>query len=398
MKGARGIALLALLAALISFGKFQHCRSAGWGAPDVYVHMCYSDLSALYGAREINLDNWPYASATNSVEYPVITGIVMWATGLLIDDPNGYRSYFDLNAMLIALLLIAAALILWRIKPEFGTLFLFAPAAIASLYINWDLWAVVPALLAVYYFQQSRYDLSALALGISIATKFFPLVLLLGVGLHFLVRRDPIRLIRYSLVTSISWAIINIPVAVTNFDGWSRFYKMNIDRGTDLGSIWYAFQLLDRELPSSIVISIFLIGIAVFGIGKVYVENQSNRSEFENFALAAFLAVAVFVTVSKVYSPQYILWLTPLALIAMRHRSERSAFWIWQGGEAIYHVAIWQYLATYTGAKFGLPENLYAFAILIRVATLIWFSATLIRGANPQNSLDQQPTNTSISR
>lgn len=397
MKGARWVALLALLAALISFGKFQHCRSFGWGAPDVYVHMCYSDLSALYGAREINVDNWPYASAGNSVEYPVITGVVMWATGLLIGDENGYRSYFDLNAFLIALLLIAAALLLWRLKPEFWLLFLFAPAAMASLYINWDLWAVLPALLAIYMFKVKRYDLSALALGIAIATKFFPIVILLGVGLHFLHRREKMRLIQYSAITIATWGAVNLPVAFTNFDGWSRFYKMNIERGTDLGSIWYAFQLLGRELPSSIFFTLLLLGLAVFGIGKIYVENRGDRSEFDNFALVAFLAVAVFVTLSKVYSPQYVLWLTPLALIAMRDKAERSAFWIWQGGEAIYHVAIWQYLATYTGAKFGVPENLYALAILIRIATLIWFSAVLIRGVNPQATRDQQPAATSIS-
>ncbi|MEY3710391.1 MAG: hypothetical protein RLZZ99_212, partial [Actinomycetota bacterium] len=91
-------------------------------------------------------------------------------------------------------------------------------------------------------------------------------------------------------------------------------------------------------------------------------------------------------------------WLTPLALIAMREKAERSAFWIWQGGEALYHVAIWQYLATYTGAKFGLPENLYALAILVRIATLVWFCTVLIRGAHPQPRLDQQHIDSSISR
>ncbi len=398
MKSARAVALLALLAALISFGKFQHCRSSGWGTPDVYVHMCYSDLSALYGAREINQDRWPYASPDNSVEYPVITGVVMWATGLLIDDPNGYRAYFDLNSILIALLMTAAAVILWRIKPEFWALFLFAPAAMASLYINWDLWAVAPALLSVFFFQRNRFDLSAIALGIAIATKFFPLVLFLGVGLHSIVRREPLKIVCYSAVTSFTWTAINLPVALASFDGWFRFYKLNLERGTDLGSFWYSFQILGRELPGSRLVSIVLIGLAVFAIGKVYVENRLGRSEFENFALAAFLAVAVFVTVSKVYSPQYILWLTPLALIAMREKAERSAFWIWQGGEALYHVAIWQYLATYTGAKFGLPENLYALAILVRIATLVWFCTVLIRGAHPQPRLDQQPIDSSISR
>ena len=90
-KSQRLVALIALVAALLSFAKFDHCRSTGWGSPDVYVHMCYSDLSALYGAREINKDLWPYSSPTNSVEYPVVTGVVMWATGLLIGNENGYQ-------------------------------------------------------------------------------------------------------------------------------------------------------------------------------------------------------------------------------------------------------------------------------------------------------------------
>ncbi len=85
-KSLRVALIVTLVATLLSFAKFNHCRNSGWGSPDVYIHMCYSDISALYGAREINTDKWPYASPDNSVEYPILTGIVMWATGLLIDD------------------------------------------------------------------------------------------------------------------------------------------------------------------------------------------------------------------------------------------------------------------------------------------------------------------------
>ena len=117
--------------------------------------MCYSDISALYGAREINTDRWPYASSHNSVEYPVLTGMVMWATGLLIDNPDGYKTYFDLNALLIILLLFASVFVLWRLKPEFTPLFPIAPAAFGSLFINWDIYAVSFALLALYFLYTS---------------------------------------------------------------------------------------------------------------------------------------------------------------------------------------------------------------------------------------------------
>ncbi|MFZ8871541.1 MAG: glycosyltransferase family 87 protein [Candidatus Nanopelagicaceae bacterium] len=376
-KGARLILIFALLASFLSFAKFQHCRSAGWGSPDVYIHMCYSDLSALYGAREINVDRWPYESPDNSVEYPVITGLIMWATGKVISDPNGYRAYFDINALLIALVFIFSAWLLWRIKPEFAALLSFSPAVIGSLYINWDIWAIAAALVAIYLFQKQRFDLSALALGISIATKFFPIVLLLPVILYF--KTEITKTIRYIALTSIAWIAINLPIALTNFDGWSRFYKMNVERSSDLGSIWYALQLRDITFGNSTFLSVILVLLAALAIANI--ANQSKANTFETFSITSFLTVAAFVTISKVYSPQYIIWLTPLALIAMRRKEERSAFWIWQGGEALYHLAIWQYLASYTGAKFGLPEGLYALSIFIRVATLAWFARALIHSS-----------------
>ena len=378
--------IVTLIATLLSFGKFNHCRSSGWGSPDVYIHMCYSDISALYGARELNTDQWPYASNDNSVEYPVLTGVVMWATGLLIDDPNGYRPYFDLNILLIALLLFASVFILWRLKPEYVALFPIAPAVFGSLFINWDIYAVLFALLSLYFYKVQKLDLSALFMGVAISTKFYPGVILFGIALIFWNQKEITKLIRYLLVTVLSWLVINLPVALTNFDGWLRFFKLNIDRDSDLGSIWYAAALLKWPQPNVNNITIILFLIALMAIGVFYFAVAQSRSDFANLATVAFLTVAAFVTISKVYSPQYILWLTPLAVLAISKNDERKAFWIWQGTEALYHFGIWQYLANYTGAKFGITETFYAFIILIRIAGLAWFSSTLIRTALAERS------------
>ncbi len=382
--------IVTLVASVLSFGKFNHCRSSGWGSPDVYIHMCYSDISALYGAREVNTDQWPYASSDNSVEYPVLTGVVMWATGLLIDDPNGYRPYFDLNILLIALLLFASVFILWRLKPEYVALFPIAPAVFGSLFINWDIYAVLFALLSLYFYKVQKLDLSALFMGVAISTKFYPGVILFGIALIFWNQKEITKLIRYLLVTFLAWVVINLPVALTNFDGWWRFFKLNIDRDSDLGSIWYAAALLKWPQPNVNNVTIILFLIALMAIGVFYFAVAQSRSDFANLATVAFLTVAAFVTISKVYSPQYILWLTPLAVLAMTKKTtkddERKAFWIWQGTEALYHFGIWQYLASYTGAKFGITETFYASIILIRIAGLAWFSSTLIRTALVERS------------
>jgi lipoprotein signal peptidase len=93
---------------------------------------------------------------------------------------------------------------------------------------------------------------------------------------------------------------------------------------------------------------------------------------------------------SKVYSPQYVLWLTPLAVIALSSSKELPAFWIWQCGEIIYHIAIWQHIALVTGAHFGLPAGGYAWLTLLRIATSLYLVWTLIKSAlqarNPQGS------------
>jgi len=388
-KSLRIALIVTLVASVLSFAKFNHCRGSGWGSPDVYVHMCYSDISALYGARNINTDAWPYSSADNSVEYPVLTGLVMWATGLVIDDPNGYRPYFDLNIALIILLLFFSVFILWRLKPEFSPLFPIAPAVFGSLFINWDIYAVLFALLAMYFYHEKKFDLSALFIGIAISTKFYPGVILFGIALIFWNRREIFRLVRFIAITSITWLAINIPVAINNFDGWWRFFKLNIDRDSDLGSIWYALALL--KLPNGNInnLTIIVFLIALGAIAYFFSMVTQSRDDFSNLATIAFLTVAAFVTISKVYSPQYILWLTPLAVLAMTKKEERNAFWIWQGTEALYHLAIWQYLASYTGAKFGMTETVYAVTILIRIAGLAWFSRALI-----QTALDTRSTST----
>ena len=97
----------ALIAGLFSFAKFDHCRVHGWGGADEYVHACYSDLPALLVDRNLNTHSWPYKSATNSVEYPPGTALVMWLTSFAVDhNYNQYRAYFDINALLITLLFI----------------------------------------------------------------------------------------------------------------------------------------------------------------------------------------------------------------------------------------------------------------------------------------------------
>jgi uncharacterized membrane protein len=362
---SRVVILLAVLASLLSYEKFNFCAQSGWQSPGQYIHACYSDIPALYGDRALDKGVWAYSSGKDSVEYPVVQGTIMWLTAKII--PHGVNNYFYASALLLALLFIFISLITFKIKPEFGYLLPLAPAAIASLYINWDLWAIATMLLAIYWFDRKAELASALALGVSISTKFLPVFLLIPIAIIFFRQGRISKLFTFLAITVATFAAINLPVALTTPTGWWRFYDLNLNRGSDWGSIWYALSNLGVDLTHQNYLSVLclLIGVTAVVIFLLQIRNVPT------LAHTAIFVMVIVMAVSKVYSPQYVLWLTPLAIIALIDKRELTIFWFWQGSEILYHLAIWQHLATVTGAKFGLSVTIYSVISVVRIAISI---------------------------
>jgi hypothetical protein len=370
----RSLVVLAILASLLSFAKFSHCADTGWATPDQYVHACYSDLPALFEARGLSTNQWPFASDDNSVEYPVITAMVMYVTSFAANSPV---SYFNINIFFLILLFIATVVLARKIRPEFAYLVPVAPAMIASLFINWDLWAIATMLLAIYWFDQKKYLGSAALLGLSISTKFLPIFLLIPIVFIFWREGKNKEGIKYIAVTFATWLAINLPFAITTPTGWWRFYKLNLERGPDWGSFWLALQQLGINFTNLNWLSILLLLIAFTTIAVLLFELNHTPT----LASVAFFVLASVMLASKVYSPQYVLWLTPLAVIALTNKKDLHAFWVWQATELIYHIAIWQHLAQVTDAKFGLGPTPFAILTLVRIGGTIYLMVVLARRA-----------------
>jgi len=370
----RTLVVLAIFASLLSFAKFSHCENTGWATPGQYIHACYSDLPALYGSRGLDKNAWPFTSDDNSVEYPVVTAMVMYVTSFVANSP---ASYFNVNIFFLILLFVATVLLVRKIRPEFAYLVPVAPAMIASLYINWDLWAIATMMLAIYWFDRKQYLHSSLVMGVSISTKFLPIFLLIPIA--FILWRDAkVReLVKYVAVVAGTWIAINVPFALTTPTGWWRFYKLNLERGADWGSFWLALQQLGFSLTNLNYLSILLLLIALTTVALLLFELKYTPT----LATVAFIVLASVMLASKVYSPQYVLWLTPLAAIALTNKKDLHAFWLWQATELIYHVAIWQHIASVTGAKLGLAATPYAVLTLVRIGGTIYLMVVLARRA-----------------
>ena len=384
---------LAVLASFLSFAKFDHCRNSNWAAPDSYVHACYSDIPILFSARSLDIHQWAYKGGNNAVEYPVVMGAVMWATSW-VSGSHSLRSYFDFNAILIALLFIFSVFVVWKIRPEYAYLSALSPGVLLALYINWDLWGIVTMLLAIYFFDRRKQGLSASFLALSIATKFFPVFLLLPI-VFILWRRENVRaIVKYLMITSLVWLAINAPVMLTAPQGWWHFYKLNLERGSDWGSLWYSLSLLGLHIKFLNYLTILTLILVLVAMVVFLLEIKDPPT----LAEVSFILLAATLCIGKVYSPQYVLWLVPLAVIALRERSQLFAFWLWQAGEVIYHVAIWQHLALVSGSHFGLPQFGYALASLARIATSIYLLFVLVRVVLVRSRLKPPPPQAQISQ
>jgi uncharacterized membrane protein len=92
----------------------------------------------------------------------------------------------------------------------------------------------------------------------------------------------------------------------------------------------------------------------------------------------AFLLVAGFIVLNKVDSPQYVLWLVPLAVLA---RPRWGPILIWQVSEVVLGGANLLTLIALDHSDQGLPMNTYLVFVVVRDLVLFWLMALVARDA-----------------
>jgi uncharacterized membrane protein len=173
-----------------------------------------------------------------------------------------------------------------------------------------------------------------------------------------------------------AWAAVNVPVMLADFDGWARFYRLSEERGAGFSSIWFVLSQQGHAVPEG---SLNLAAGALFAASCLAIAVLALKAERRpRLAQLTFLVVAAFLLTNKVYSPQYLLWLLPLAVLA---RPRWRDFLIWQAGEVVHFVGIWMLIAGYPpgNADRALGEDGYAVTVLAHVAGTLWLMAMVVR-------------------
>jgi len=75
---------------------------------------------------------------------------------------------------------------------------------------------------------------------------------------------------------------------------------------------------------------------------------------------------------NKVYSPQYVLWLTVVALLFFpKTRIFYALFSLWQGAELGYQIGIWRHLLSILQESGGISTDTYIGITVLRIFTLL---------------------------
>jgi uncharacterized membrane protein len=346
-----GVAASAL-AALLGVAQKLPCSSGGaWNSfTGQFRDACYTDIYPLYYTEGLSSGQVPYAG--HPVEYPVLTGGMMqlaaWAVHSVTDAFARGRDFYYVTVLLLTVCLVAGVLATgYAAGRDNGGLkaalmVALSPGLILAAFVNWDLLAMALAAGGVAAWAARREALAGMLLGLGVAAKFYPLLIFAGLLLLCL-RAGRHREFGKALAAGVlAWLAVNLPIALTATAGWGRFYAMSRWRGADWGSLWYLFEhfnvpvlgnssLGELNLVSSACFAVAFVAIAVLALAA------PRRPRLPQLC---FLLLAAFLMLNKVWSPQYVIWLVPFAVLA---RPRLWPYLLWQLAEVAYFFSIWGY-------------------------------------------------------
>jgi uncharacterized membrane protein len=388
--GSTSVLLAAsVLAMLLAFAEKVPCRSGAWNYDaKQFQDACYTDIYPLYYTEGLSAGKVPYTG--HPVEYPVLIGAAMQAAAWLvrnIDVAIRGREFFDFTVILLAVCAVATVLATARAAgPDArwqGLMVALSPALILNAFVNWDLIAMALTALGLAAWAARRGVWAGVLLGLGVATKFYPLVVL-GALLLLCLRAGRLRdFVTTFAAAVVAWLAVNLPVMIAAPSGWATFYVFSKHRGADWGSVWYMFEYFNLPRLGDSQISVLnemsaAALLAAFAAIALLALAAPRRPRLPQ---VCFLLLATFLMTNKVWSPQYVIWLVPLAVLA---RPRLWPYALWQLAEIGYFFGIWGYLifATVTPPVTGyqgISTGWYFTLLVARFLTVALLAAYVVR-------------------
>ncbi|GAB3509340.1 glycosyltransferase family 87 protein [Amycolatopsis cihanbeyliensis] len=360
-----------------------------------FTDACYSDIQFLWIGRDIDRHTFPYVHGDlvdgrlvgGAVEYPVLTGMLIWAGAAFADTDAGFLLG---SALLLAPFGLLTGWLLGRIAGWRALLWAIGPPLVLYAFHNWELPAVACGVGAFAVVLLGRGSLrsrglwAAALLGLGFAVKVFPAFFVLPLALYVLTggrtgaRRWDFRGAAGVLGVAAGTAVaVNLPFALAGFDGWLASFRFQAERRVDAttNSVWYwAFRPEDGASFQSVVDVVSPLLVLVSFAVALAVGWQRYRREGGYPLLAVSAAMLCgFLLLHKVHSPQYTLWLLPM-FVLVRVR------WGWVLGYLVADLAMGIGIFRWYGELGGDGGHIYDGFAAQAVMIGVWGRAALLAG------------------
>ncbi|MEP6852346.1 MAG: glycosyltransferase 87 family protein [bacterium] len=366
---------------LLAYAQKSPCADANWQHNKQYTHACYSDVIPLWNIEGLDVGAVPYRD--HAVEYPVLTGGFMWASAQItrgLSGAVGGPSLVVLFAIVTCVGLAACGLLVtWftagtsRGRPWDAAIFALSPLLIFHAFSNWDLLAMVFTSAALWAWSRERVVTSGALIGLGAAAKLYPAVLLVVLGV-LAVRTGMLRpVVRCAAAAAVAWLAVNLPAAAAYYSGWKEFYSFSASRDAEASTFWAMRQYFVTGgfhggssggfvPPGAAVAAVVLVGLAIVAALGLSAPIRPRVAQL------ALLVVAAFLLTTKVWSPQYSLWLVPLVALA---RPRWRLALLWQGSEILVWIITLLWLSGFNDSDRAIDYGWLMLVILIRDGLLL---------------------------
>ena len=368
MKGGLGLVFAATVVTLaVGYLIKLPCAGGDWSDGRQYRRLCYSDIVPLYTARGLDKGLVPYLEADN--EYPVLTGLSMAVAGA---PAGSHASFFNWTVLLLTGSALATAWALYRMVGRRALFFALAPTLAAYGFMNWDLLAVALATFGTLAYLRERDGAAGILLGLGAAAKLYPGLLLIPLAAGRLREGRADRAFRLAGWAAAAWITVNLPFAILAPERWSFFFRLSTSRPADWDSTWLLPQY---KLGWSTGTVNLLAGATFLALAIVVWTVTVRRRPGLQLWTLGFPILVLFLLTSKVYSPQFSLWLLPWFALTLPDIRLFAAF---QVADVAVFVTRFTWFADFEPGD--LPSASFQLALAVRAVILLACVIAWIRG------------------
>lgn len=259
-------------------------------------------------------------------EYPQVATYLFGVPYLFASQPTieafGYWLHSSIFSLIMLAFLGGTIILLYRMLPEHKdrAYLLLLPASLYYAYNRFDILPSFLVLLSLFLLRRNQDILTGIVLGIAILTKWYPLLLFPAYYLYLFHTRRRLDW-KMSLAFGLTCIIMVVPTYLTSgLQGVLQPYAFHASRGIEYATLpalihsifsgWFGSGFNLRLLTNGfLVLSVFPAPLAIF----------ARINTFDKLVYWSILVISVFTLFSRIWSPQWMLWMLPLLILTARN-------------------------------------------------------------------------------